>query len=238
MVSIGFSSHGYTDFDLRYCMQDTEGYIAEIRRLKEKYRGKIQIYLGVEEDITSLVDHSQFDYVIGSSHYLAWDGRYYPFESNYDYFKNCLDLFQNDVVEMAENYYQNFCSYLAHRRPDIIGHFDVITKFDEIGEPLCSENAQYNKLAEKSILRALESNCIFEVNTGSIARGLRTTVCPNENLLRILKNRDAKIILSSDSHSVDTLTFGFAETKKYLRDLGFRYAYAILDNEFVKYELV
>ena len=87
MVSIGLSSHGYTGFDLRYCMQDAEGYIAEIRRLKEKYQDKIQIYLGVEEDISAPVDRSQFDYVIGSSHYLTLEGQYYPFDSNYDCFK-------------------------------------------------------------------------------------------------------------------------------------------------------
>ena len=28
--AIGFSGHGYTPFDLRYCMQDMEGYIKEI----------------------------------------------------------------------------------------------------------------------------------------------------------------------------------------------------------------
>ena len=33
-TSIGFSGHGYTPFDLRYCMKDTEGYIKEISRLK------------------------------------------------------------------------------------------------------------------------------------------------------------------------------------------------------------
>ena len=31
-VSIGFSSHGYTPYDLRYCMKDTDGYIADIKR--------------------------------------------------------------------------------------------------------------------------------------------------------------------------------------------------------------
>ena len=45
-TALGFSGHGYTDFDLRYCMQDWEGYLAEIRRLKEQYRGKIESYLG------------------------------------------------------------------------------------------------------------------------------------------------------------------------------------------------
>ena len=36
--AIGFSGHGYTDFDLRYCMKNTYEYIKEITRLKEKYK--------------------------------------------------------------------------------------------------------------------------------------------------------------------------------------------------------
>ena len=32
-ISIGFSGYGYTGFDLRYCMKDTDGYLTEIRRL-------------------------------------------------------------------------------------------------------------------------------------------------------------------------------------------------------------
>ena len=44
-------------------------------------------------------------------------------------------------------------------------------------------------------------------------------------------------LLSSDSHSVDTLDFGFEEAKLYLRDIGFRYAFALIDNRFKRYEI-
>jgi histidinol-phosphatase (PHP family) len=96
MVSIGLSSHGYTRFDLRYCMQDAEGYIAEIRRLKEKYQDKIQIYLGVEEDISAPVDRSQFDYVIGSAH---WVGNADPY---FEEFWDCDDPFLKYLLGVRE----------------------------------------------------------------------------------------------------------------------------------------
>ena len=38
--SIGFSGHAHIDFDQSYCMRDTDGYIAEIKRLKDKYKDK------------------------------------------------------------------------------------------------------------------------------------------------------------------------------------------------------
>ena len=79
---IGFSGHATTPFDLTYCMQDTEGYIAEVRRLKEKYDGKIRIHLGIEEDAMAQVDRSRFEYVIGSLHYCRVDGVYYSIDSS------------------------------------------------------------------------------------------------------------------------------------------------------------
>ena len=74
--SIGFSGHGYTPFDLRYCMQDTHGYIREVSRLKDKYGGKIEIYCGAEEDAFSPVNRESFDYIIGSSHYFNINNNY------------------------------------------------------------------------------------------------------------------------------------------------------------------
>ena len=62
--AIGFSGHGYTPFDLRYCMKDTAGYVVEIEELKRKYKSKIQIYIGVEEDAFAPVDRSKLDFTV------------------------------------------------------------------------------------------------------------------------------------------------------------------------------
>jgi histidinol-phosphatase (PHP family) len=56
-------------------------------------------------------------------------------------------------------------------------------------------------------------------------------------LLRLLKKQDGKVILSSDSHNVDTLGFYFAEIKQLLRDVGFQYTYTLGENGFEKVAL-
>lgn len=233
-AAIGFSGHGYTGFDLRYCMKDLKGYITEINRLKEVYRGKIEIYLGMEEDAFSLMNRSELDYIIGSSHYIYAGGEYYPVDSGYDYFIKCLAVFENDRMRLAEAYYSAFCAYIHQRKPDIVGHFDLITKFDESNEPLFLGNDKYNALAERYIGEAAKTGCIFEVNTGAITRGLRTAPYPSENLLRVLKKADARLILSSDSHSADTLDAYFEETRYLLRQIGFEHVYVLRNREFVK----
>lgn len=235
--AIGFSGHGYTAFDLRYCMKDSNGYIAEINRLKEKYQREIQVYLGVEEDAFSPVNRSDFDYIIGSSHYFHLGDRYYPIDSSYEYFKKCLVAFDYDIVRLSETYYRSFCDYIRTRKPDIIGHFDLITKFDELDSSLFLHNAEYNRIAERYVAEAAQSGCIFEINTGAIARGLRTAFYPAENLLYILKKLDARLILSSDSHTIDTLDFGFDDAKNRLKEFGFTRLFTMDNGKFVPYTL-
>ena len=235
--ALGFSGHGYTHFDVRTSMTDTCGYISEVKRLKEAYKNKIQIYLGIEEDMLSPVDRSDFEYIIGSSHYLHINGGYYPLDLSRDNITDCLDLFNGNPIAMAETYYERFCAYLKERNPDIVGHFDLITKFDEKFAPTFLGSAEYNDVAEKYLDTVAGDDLIFEVNTGAISRGYRTTPYPSENLLHILKRRGAGIILSSDCHNADWIDCRFTETKIYLRDIGFTDAYALYDGEFVKYKL-
>ena len=232
--SLGFSGHGHMGFDTTYCMTDTEGYINAVNALKEKYKGKIQIYLGVEEDAYCPANRTDFDYIIGSCHYLPFNGEKYPVDSNPDCFRRCLELYEYDAVRLAHAYYAPFCDYICSRKPDVVGHFDLVTKFDELENALFLENPAYHTVAERYMRQAAASGCLFEVNTGAISRGYRTTPYPQENLLRVLREEECGILLSSDSHSADTLAFGFAEAKALLKDIGFTHTWILKNSVFVK----
>ena len=230
--ALGFSGHGYTSMDSCYCIKDLPAYQSEIRRLQKKYASKLQIYLGVEEDMYHPASRLDFDYIIGSAHYIRKDGKNYAVDSGEAYFRKCMELFQGDPVKMAESYYGAFCEYILNRKPDIVGHFDLITKYDEINENMLLSNAEYLKIAETYMARALESDCIFEVNTGAIARGMRTTPYPCEHLLHVMKKHGAKLILSSDCHSREMLDCKFRETRALLKSVGFSECYVLYDGIF------
>lgn len=230
---IGFSGHGFTAFDRRYCMEDTAGYLRQMRELKEKYRGKIHVIIGSEEDAFAPVDRSDYEYIIGSSHYFRDGDQYYPIDSGPDYFARCLELFGGDHIRLAQTYYEQFCGYLAWRKPDIIGHFDLVTKFEE-RTPMFFNDPRYQQLSQKYLLEAIKTGCVFEVNTGAISRGYRTTPYPSREMLHTLKKHDARLILSSDSHRADTIDFAFEEAKLILKDVGFTHVYTFLDGQFVK----
>lgn len=231
--ALGFSGHGYTKDDTSYCMTNTEGYIKEINRLKEKYKKDIQIYLGVEEDLRQLQNREDFDYIIGSNHYFRIGGNYYDVDLSLRQFSNVLNSFSGNILELARNYYEPLCQYIKSRKPDIIGHFDLITKFDEPDYTLLNDE-DYKKLAEMYLREALTADCFFEVNTGAISRGYRTTPYPSIDLLHILKKNGGKLVLTSDAHAANTLDCFFEESKKILKDIGFQYTYTLYNNEFVK----
>lgn len=232
--SIGFSGHGYTDFDHSYCMTDTQGYIEETLRVKEKYKDRIKVYLGIEEDMLALSDRNRYDYIIGSCHYYEIDGVKHDVDGSYEQTLCALGAVGNDVIKLAENYYNRFCEYILSRKPDIVGHFDLLTKFDEKNEALFLGNKQYETLAEKYLLYAMKSDCIFEVNTGAISRGCRATPYPSEGLLYTLYKNGGKVTVTSDCHSAENIECAFDETFALLKDIGFKCTYMFDGEKFIE----
>jgi histidinol-phosphatase (PHP family) len=222
LFAIGFSGHGYTSFDLSYCMKDTDGYIQEIKRLKDKYKSQIEIYLGVEEDAFAPVNRECFDYILGSSHYVTRGGVYYPIDSHVDCMEKCISAFGGDALKLAEQYFATFSDYIKRRRPDIIGHLDLLTKYDEVTEGRFLNNPGYFDIAKKYTSAIADLGCIFEVNTCAISRGYRAAPYPHEELLYIIRKKSGKVMLNSDSHSAETLISAFDDAMEILRDIGFK----------------
>ena len=141
--------------------------------------------------------------------------------------------FGGDVIAMAECYYDMLCEHVEKWKPTFVGHFDLITKYDEVGEPLFRDHVACNRLARHYAAEAAGSGCVFEVNTGAISRGYRTTAYQSEDLLYLLRREDARLILSSDSHRADTLNTHFEECVRHLIDIGFRRVFTLSEDGFV-----
>ena len=74
---------------------------AEMQRLKEKYKDKIELLCGIELDVFCDVDLSGFDYTIGSVHYFYKDGKHSPIDHSEEDFKNSVKtLFNGDTIRL------------------------------------------------------------------------------------------------------------------------------------------
>ncbi len=223
--SLGFSGHSYTDFDTSYCMsqEDTKLYISEITALKERYSGKLEILLGIEQDLLSDSSTAPYDFVIGSAHYVKKSGEYIPVDESEAILRDGVNrLWNGDFYAMARDYFALMATVAARNDIDFIGHFDLLTKFNANGAMFNEDDARY-KNAALEVLKALcEKDTVFEVNTGAMFRGLRSIPCPAPFMLRAINGFGGRVILSSDSHDARSLCYAFPETAELLRLCGFK----------------
>jgi histidinol-phosphatase (PHP family) len=236
MENIGFSDHLLAphEIDLGYNVVTQETlplYKQELLRLKNQYKDKINLFIGGEADLFSTIDLSGLEYVIGSVHYLEFGGKIYPIDhTKAQQLEYVNDACNGDLILFAKNYFNAIYECTKKHRPDIIGHFDIITKFSVLDE----ENSTYQKIACESLEKCLKITNLLEVNTGAISRGYRSIPYPADFLLKCAYDLNADIILSSDSHNKDTVCYFFEECIPLLKRIGFKNITKLTKEGFVK----
>ena len=214
LTTVGISGHSYTFFDESYCMQKAAvpRYIAELRYLRAKYYDRIHVLCGVEQDYYSDYPTDEFDYVIGSVHYVKVDGAYIPVDESVGILKDAVEKhFGGDVYALCELYFATVADVVNKTDCDIIGHFDLISKFIE-REPLFdTHHPRYVAAWKKAVDRLVQYDVPFEINTGAISRGYRTQPYPNDEMIAHIKEQGGRFVLSSDAHSTKDIAFGFED---------------------------
>lgn len=208
LKTIGISDHSFTWFDSGYCMKSEKipDYIKEIERLKEKYRNKIEVLCGIEQDLYSTKVDYNFDYIIGSVHYIKVQDEYVPVDSSAQALKDAAEkYFGGDIFPLIEEYYRTVSTVAVETGADIIGHFDLITKFQE-KVPLFDENDErYVKAWQSAVDKLIEADIPFEINSGAISRGYRTTPYPAKYIRDYIIKKGGRFVYNSDSHNKDTI---------------------------------
>ncbi len=208
LKTIGIAEHSFIWFDSDYCMKVEEipSYIEEIGRLKEKYRDKIEVLCGIEQDLYSPKVSYKFDYVIGSVHYIKLQDEYIAIDLTAQRLKDAAEkYFGGDIYHLIEEYYRAVGKVAEETGADIIGHFDLITKFQE-KEPLFDEkDERYINAWKSAVDKLIKADIPFEINYGAISRGYRTTPYPSKDIMDYIIKNGGRFVYSSDSHNKDTV---------------------------------
>ena len=113
------------------------------------------------------------------------------------------------MYALAEAYYAAEARVVEVTKCDIIGHFDLVTKFIEQDPAFDLRHPRYVKAWQAAADRLLETGKPFEVNTGAMSRGYRTSPYPSEEIRQYLLSRGGRLLLSSDAHAKENIAFGF-----------------------------
>lgn len=227
---IGFSGHSHMEFQPKsfaMTLEKTEEYKKEIKALKAEYSDKIRIYCGIEQEFMSQKLPEGFDYCIGSVHYLENDGEFCGIDlSPEEQLYTVKKYYNNDFLSYAKAYYELVKQVPKTIPCQILGHFDLITKFNEKHKFLDEDSKEYQSIALEALEEVCQSKIVLELNSGAISRNWKTEIYPAPFILKRLGELHQPVVFSADSHSADTLIFKFEK----MSELAKEYKLTVCEN--------
>ena len=231
-------SHTSFDTSYCMSLEDTVNYRRELEALREKYADRISIKIGLEMDNYADADLEGIEYLIGSVHYIRLGGGagfdafvsmgetidegclfatdeegpavYIPVDETVEILKTAADrYFGGDMIAFAEEYFRTVAGVAEKTGCDIIGHFDLISKFNGDGKLFDEEDPRYVAAWKSAVDRLVGAGVPFEINTGAISKGYRSDAYPSAPIREYIREKGGSFILSSDSHSTSTLCYAF-----------------------------
>lgn len=199
---------------------NTDSYLYELARLKEKYASQIQLLFGVElgvqphlrRELSIYAKSYDFDFIIASSHLCNKKDPYYP-----SFYEGRSD---------EEAYREYFLSILDNLRAfgnfDVYGHLDYVVRYGKNKDAdYCYD--KYRDIFDRILETLMEKEKGLEINTGAIGYGLKELNPCTELLRRYRKLGGELITVGSDAHDPQSVARGFDRAAQILMDCGFRY---------------
>lgn len=205
--SLGFSGHMDDDNHM-----EIDDYFKEIHRLQEKYQDRIEILCGVELD--NLYDPHSADgaeYIIGSTHFLDLPSDIPMAVDNTAQMmvQMAREYYGGDYYRLARDYYDLSAKVYDRTHCDFIGHFDLVTRFNDDLGFLDETSPRYYKPALEAMEYLVGEGIPFEINCGAVNRNRKKELYPNRFLLKALHDFGGEIVINSDAHEKERLNGAF-----------------------------
>jgi len=225
MPALGFSGHSYTPFDSFVGMTPEHilKYRADIVQLRQQYGDQIHIHMGLEDDYDSEDTEYEWDYRIGSIHYMEHEGYYHSLDHSYASLERCIrEAYHGQILNLVRDYCEKEVVMYKKKRPDVVGHIDLFTKFNRDHQYLNESDPQYLLLMHDMLSELVHEGALLEMNTGAISRGHASAPYPSMALLKILKDLNSPLIITTDCHNANYLSCYYKESCLLLQEAGFK----------------
>ena len=158
--------------------QNQNDYYAEATRLREKYRGQIEMPIGFESDfcrkdsqelIERVLRERSYDFYVGSLHHV----HSIPVDYDRAEYERARDVSGGTDERLFEDYFDEHFYMLQVLRPLVVGHIDLIRLKSD--DPNCSFKGM--KGVWEKVLRNLDFivgyGGILEINSAAVRKGMR-----------------------------------------------------------------
>ena len=163
---------------------------------------------GREDKMANLLDRYDWDYVVGSIHFLrdeALDVR-----GDFDIWRS------NDPDKIWRRYFETLGEAARTGMFDILGHPDLVKVWGDEGPQPAGDLRRYYELAIDGIA---DSDVAIEVSTAGLRKPVGE-IYPARAFLEMCLEAGRPVALSSDAHSTDQLAYRYDDALEYLDSLG------------------
>jgi len=198
-----------------------EDYGREARRLQDVFADRIELLVGFETErlppgswdarMAGLRAEGAFDYVVGSVHDV--DGVW--IDASAETTAGLVEtLGGRGALEVR--YFEALSELVERVRPEVVGHPDLVRRFDPPGGGLTPEGLA---AAEGVLDAALEVGAALDVNSGALRRG--GPLYPCTELLARARETGVPVTLGDDSHGVDQVGRGLDQALAAIAEAGY-----------------
>jgi histidinol-phosphatase (PHP family) len=203
------------DPTLAMAPEELPRYVEAVLALKERYRGRIEVLLGLEADyvagqeerLARLLESYPFDVVLGSVHWL--DGWWVDAPSSLPRYR----LGAAEVERIWAEYARTVIAAAASGLFDVLAHLDLPKKFG-FRPSLPFAGAQ-----EEVVEAVAAAGCAVELSSAGRRKPVGEDY-PSPELLAALTAAGVPLVLSSDAHAPAEVGWGFEQLLATARAAG------------------
>jgi histidinol-phosphatase (PHP family) len=163
---------------------------------------------GREDRMANLLDAREWDYVVGSVHFLS--DRSLDMEGDWDVWRS------GSPEKVWSRYFETLGEAARTGMYDILAHPDLVKVWGNEGPQPAGDLRRYYELAMEGIE---ESDVAIEVSTAGLRKPVGE-IYPARAFLEMCLEAGCPVSLSSDAHTTDDLAYRYEEAVEYLDSVG------------------
>jgi len=220
LKEIGMSDHSPMpdDYDKPWRMDRTElaGYLDEVEQARDAVKNNLALRVGLEADfhpgteayVKEMIASYDWDYVIGSVHYIGDWGFDNP---------DTIDVWDSWNIEDAYCAYFKLVEQSAQTGLfDIIGHPDLIKKF---GHRPPADSARVNEAIESMLQAVKQADVVLEISSAGLRKPV-AEIYPHRNIVKRAAELGIPFSYGSDAHSPAEVGHGMDDCLSMLKSFG------------------
>ena len=188
---------------------DLDAYCEFVRTTPLKLGIEADFIRGAEDRTASLLEAHDFDYVVGSVHFLGDDGA--VDDRRYDVWES-----DGDPDSLWRRYFEWIAEAARSGLFDILAHPDLIKIWGD-DRPLPARDPRH--YYEPAVEAVAETGIAVEVSTAGLRKHVGE-LYPSQAFAEMCVDAGASFALSSDAHAPDQVGFAYDQALQFLSGLG------------------